>query len=67
LLSDWRDAVGSAPGVDARPPRFPLAPLLRAAMARGAVTGEHHRGAWTDVGTPARLEALRAALGPLSR
>ena len=26
----------------------------------GAVTGEHHRGAWTDVGTPERLAELDA-------
>jgi len=35
-----------------------LATLLRAAMARGLVTGEMHRGIWHDVGTPARLSAL---------
>lgn len=39
--------------------RFALAPLLRAAMSRGAITGEHHPGAWTDVGTPERLQQLR--------
>jgi MurNAc alpha-1-phosphate uridylyltransferase len=47
---------------------FALAPLLRAAMERGRVAGHHHRGAWVDVGTPARLESLdrtlRAASGP---
>ncbi len=32
-------------------------------MARAAVTGEHHRGRWTDVGTPARLAALDGQLG----
>jgi N-acetyl-alpha-D-muramate 1-phosphate uridylyltransferase len=37
---------------------FPLAPLLRAGMARGLVSGEHHRGRWLDIGTPARLQAL---------
>ena len=58
LLRDWRSAVGDAPGADENPPRFRLAPVLRAAMRRGAVTGEHHRGAWTDVGTPQRLEDL---------
>ena len=42
--------------------KFPLAPLLREHMARGAITGEHHRGAWTDVGTPERLQRLRDAL-----
>ncbi|CAM4246687.1 putative sugar-phosphate nucleotidyl transferase [Bordetella tumbae] len=40
----------------------PLGPLLRAAMARDAVLGTHHRGAWTDVGTPQRLETLDALL-----
>jgi MurNAc alpha-1-phosphate uridylyltransferase len=35
-----------------------LAPLLRAAMARGLVSGEVHRGVWHDVGTPERLAAL---------
>lgn len=62
LLDGWRDVIGDAPGADETPPRFKLAPLLRAAMARGRVTGEHHRGAWTDVGTPARLAQLDAAL-----
>jgi len=40
----------------------PLAPLLRAAMARHTVRGSHHRGAWTDVGTPERLARLDARL-----
>jgi N-acetyl-alpha-D-muramate 1-phosphate uridylyltransferase len=35
-----------------------LAPLLRAAMDRGLVTGEVYTGAWTDVGTPERLAQL---------
>jgi MurNAc alpha-1-phosphate uridylyltransferase len=35
-----------------------LAPLLRAAMDRGQVTGEVYTGAWTDVGTPERLAQL---------
>jgi MurNAc alpha-1-phosphate uridylyltransferase len=46
----------------ASPGRFPLAPLLRAAATRGEVSGEEHRGRWTDVGTPERLEALDAEL-----
>lgn len=58
LLKDWRDVIGAVAGVDDVPPRFKLAPLLRAAMARGEVTGQHHRGIWTDVGTPERLAAL---------
>ncbi len=39
-----------------------LAPLLKAAMARGRVTGEHHRGFWVDVGTPERLRTLDETL-----
>ncbi len=35
-----------------------LAPLLRAAMDRGQVSGETYAGAWTDVGTPERLAQL---------
>jgi MurNAc alpha-1-phosphate uridylyltransferase len=44
------------------PGAFPLAPLLRAAMARGLVSGEHYRGRWVDVGTPARLAELDETL-----
>lgn len=40
------------------PGKFPLAPLLRAAMARGEVTGEHYAGDWWDIGTPERLDQL---------
>lgn len=61
LFDGWRDHVTDA-GAAESPPRFRLAPLLRAAMARDAVTGEHHRGRWTDVGTPQRLAELEAAL-----
>ena len=49
------------PELFARIPRgskAPLAPLLREQTALGKVSGEHHRGAWVDVGTPQRLEAL---------
>jgi MurNAc alpha-1-phosphate uridylyltransferase len=42
--------------------KAPLAPLWRAAAERGQVTGEVHRGAWSDVGTPERLAALRKDL-----
>lgn len=62
LLEGWREVIGDAAGVDETPPRFRLAPLLRAAMSRGGVTGEHHRGDWTDVGTPQRLAELDARL-----
>lgn len=58
LLTRWREIIGDAPGVDEQPPRFRLAPLLRAAMADGQVHGVRHAGAWTDVGTPVRLAEL---------
>lgn len=41
---------------------FPLAPLLRRAMAAGQVSGERYDGLWCDVGTPERLTALAARL-----
>ncbi|MDO5506235.1 MAG: nucleotidyltransferase family protein [Pseudoxanthomonas suwonensis] len=62
LLHDWRRVIGNAPWADADPPRFKLAPLLRAAMQRNAVSGQHHAGAWTDVGTPQRLALLDETL-----
>lgn len=62
LLDDWRAVVGDTAGANETPPRFKLAPLLRAAIARGRVGGLHHRGPWTDVGTPQRLAELDAAL-----
>lgn len=47
--------------------KAPLAPLLREAMARAAVTGERLQGYWNDIGTPQRLaeldQRLRAATG----
>ena len=64
LLRDWRSIVADLPDADATPPRFPVAPLLFAAAARGELSGQVHTGAWTDVGTPERLEALRAQLAP---
>ena len=51
--------AGVAPG------KLPLRPLLDKAIAAGRVTGEHHSGAWTDVGTPERLAELDAQLGSL--
>ena len=45
-----------------RPEPFPLAPLLRRALAAGRVGGRHHRGLWVDVGTPERLADLDARL-----
>lgn len=43
---------------DCSPGKFPLAPVLRAAMAAGEVTGEHYGGRWWDIGTPERLAQL---------
>ena len=62
LLDGWRDVIGDTPGAAQAPPRFQLAPLLRAAMSRGAASGAHHRGQWTDAGTPQRLAELDARL-----
>ena len=61
LLDGWRDIVGEPAIADGKP-KFPLAPLLRARMADGGITGEHHRGRWTDVGTPERLARLDSDL-----
>jgi MurNAc alpha-1-phosphate uridylyltransferase len=59
LLAEWQahaDAdAGRAPNGK---PRFRLAPVLRAFMEGDAIAGEHHRGRWTDVGTPERLAQL---------
>jgi MurNAc alpha-1-phosphate uridylyltransferase len=43
---------------ECQPGAFPLVPLLRHAIARGLVSGEHFRGQWFDIGTPERLEEL---------
>ncbi|MET0612557.1 MAG: N-acetylmuramate alpha-1-phosphate uridylyltransferase MurU [Pseudomonas caspiana] len=41
---------------------FKLAPLLREAMDRGQVTGEHFTGRWVDVGTHERLAQVEQLL-----
>jgi MurNAc alpha-1-phosphate uridylyltransferase len=60
VLDGWQALA--PPNEPGRPPRFGLAPLLRAAMQRGEIDGTHHRSTWTDVGTPERLAALDAQL-----
>jgi MurNAc alpha-1-phosphate uridylyltransferase len=42
--------------------RFPLAPLLRQAMATRQVGGELYEGLWTDVGTVERLNELNSGV-----
>lgn len=62
ILDGWREVIGATDGAAATPPQFGLTPLMRHAMAHGRVSGQHHRGAWTDVGTPERLAQLDAQL-----
>ncbi|KQY51062.1 N-acetylmuramate alpha-1-phosphate uridylyltransferase MurU [Lysobacter sp. Root494] len=61
LLADWQSIVGEFETSDGKP-RFRLAPILKAHMPHERVTGEHHAGRWTDVGTPERLSHLDAEL-----
>jgi len=37
---------------------FPLAPVLRHAIANHEATGVHYQGRWMDIGTPQRLQEL---------
>lgn len=43
------------------PGKRALAPLLRAAAARGEISGELFSGEWSDIGTPERLDELNRA------
>ena len=47
---------GIAPGT-----RLPLRPLLERSIGQRRLAGTHWVGAWTDVGTPARLASLQHA------
>lgn len=47
-------------GCEAKP--FPLAPLLRAHMSAGRISGEFFDGYWLDVGTPERYQTLDRTL-----
>ena len=40
-----------------------MTPLLRQAMQKNRVSGEHYRGQWMDIGTPERLQELDRRLG----
>lgn len=62
ILDNWRQAIGETAGSRQSPPRFKLAPLLLAAMRSQQISGVHHRGRWTDVGTPDRLAELDRCL-----
>ena len=58
LFDEWRTALHGHAGAAETPARFPLAPLLRAAMRQHQVSGEFFAGDWVDVGTPQRLAEL---------
>lgn len=47
-----------------KPGRFPLAPLLQAAIRSERAGGEHYRGLWADIGTAERLAETRARFSP---
>ena len=49
---------------DIPPGKHPLAPILRHAADLGQISGEHYQGAWHDIGTPERLEALNQTTQP---
>ncbi|MCD9122869.1 N-acetylmuramate alpha-1-phosphate uridylyltransferase MurU [Cupriavidus sp. UGS-1] len=56
-LYDTRTFAGIAPGQ-----KVAMTPFYRAAIAAGLATGERFAGRWENVGTPAQLAALDAAL-----
>ncbi len=62
ILADWRTVIGETADSQRRPPRFSIVPLQKHFMAQGRISGQHHRGQWTDVGTVERLQALDATL-----
>lgn len=69
-LTGWPKLTFSGIGVyrselfdDCQPGRFTLSAVLRRAISRGLVSGEHHRGFWMDIGTPERLTELQRKIG----
>ncbi|MBT6042031.1 MAG: nucleotidyltransferase family protein [Gammaproteobacteria bacterium] len=44
------------------PGKQSIVPLLKQAMVKGKVGGEHYKGQWFDIGTPERLDALEEFL-----
>lgn len=62
VLANWREVIGDTPAASENPPRFSITPLLRAAISSGQVSWQHHRGAWSDIGTPERLREWDARL-----
>ena len=60
LFDHWREALRDAPGAEATPPVFKLAPLLRHALRSGQVSGERYAGRWHNLGTAQELAALDA-------
>jgi MurNAc alpha-1-phosphate uridylyltransferase len=48
----------------ARGERRALGPMLHEAVGLQTLRGEHYPGIWLDIGTPQRLDQLRALLGP---
>ena len=62
FLRDWQAVVETPTHTSASPASFRLRPMLLHAMAQHAVTGSHHDGRWTDVGTPGRLQQIDAEL-----
>lgn len=55
---DFFRAFCPAPHGNPEGQKLPIAPLLKKALAQGKVSTELYTGAWTDVGTPTRLEEL---------
>lgn len=47
---------------DCEPGQYSVVPLIRAAASDHVVTGEWHRGLWSDAGTANRLQAIQAEL-----